>query len=157
MHRPVNDVVAASDRLEIARNVVRARLSAVDQVVPHEQATDRVAAAAVHGRVVHFLDFDREYIAVFFKGNRHRLDLTPPVGRVRFDDDGLGLDDEVGRADLPGVGVAPVLGWWHVSRIAARGTAVGPLRDHGDFGGAQRRIVLVPAECRCSFPCTRAA
>src|SRR5262249_52296756 len=68
--------------------------------------------------------------------------LSPPVRGIAFDENLLRLDDQVWSADRPFRSVAPLARRRHIGEVATRCTAIGPLRNFGDFLVAQRRIVV---------------
>ena len=106
-------------------------------------AADRRTAGAVLGvDVVDFLHLDRRDVAILGESGRDARNLAPPVGRVPLHFEFVGLDDQVGGANRPDVAIGEHARRRHVGGIPARRAAVGPFRDLGDFGVAQRRVVL---------------
>ena len=103
---------------------------------------------AGHG-VVHYrealgrrLGLDRLDPAVLRQA-RVRLQVAPPVRRLRGDDERLrNLHDPVRRADMPLVHPLELHGRRQVGGIAARRAGFHPLGDGGDLGIAQRLVFL---------------
>ena len=110
-------------------------------VMEHEEAADR-GATFLLPRVIHFLDFDRRDVTILGHAGGRGREHTPPVWADRLHAHGRCVDDEIGRADLPGVGVGPHARRRHIGRAPLRRAAVGPFRDRGDFGVAERDVVL---------------
>jgi hypothetical protein len=92
--------------------------------------------------VVHFLDLERGNVAVFGEPGGNAGNLSPPVRSVALHLELVGLDDDVRRADGPGVTVGVLLCRRHIGGVAARRAAVGPFRDRRNLVVAERRVVV---------------
>ncbi len=111
--------------------------------MPHVALTNRLPRPVAARDVIDLADLHRFHVTVFGDRQLGRRELSPPVRRVRLDQDLRALDDQIGFAGVPGGPIGEHQRLRHVGGIAARRAAIGPLRDLNDLFFAQRRIVLV--------------
>src|SRR5712692_890795 len=74
-----------------------------DHVVKHVPPTYRGPTASILRDVIHLFDLERRHVTVFHEARRDALDLTPPVGGVRLDQDLLRHNNQIRLPDRPGV------------------------------------------------------
>src|ERR1700682_5262418 len=78
------DFVDGPGRVDpIATAVIRSP----DHVVKYVPPTDRGPTASILRDVIHLLDLERRDVTVLREAGRDALDLAPPVGGVRLDQD----------------------------------------------------------------------
>ncbi len=113
-----------------------------DQMVEDEQATDRLPIRFLL-RLAHFLHLDRGDVAILGQAGWRLADRTPPVGRGGLHRETGRGHDQIGRSNLPLVRSQERERRRHISGVAARGAAVGPLRNLRDLFVAEGDIALV--------------